>query len=913
MIRRNRFKTNSMTSSGSEQASHDEFDIDFSAFDEQQKKKVPEKRSDDMFFRLDAEETENPDQETDVRDDDAFEEIEEEHPAPEPDEFEKSMAEEVQAYLQEEKNKKSKKEDFTLKEEENNTPEKEGFDLLDEEQYIDGEEPPQASSEAFVLDETEAETAPNDFGFDEAIVAGEKTTPDEEEEAVVSEEVPEEPEEVPENQGNDRPVHSPGSYRRSRENAARKNREAAGSRRQNDFREEAYQVSAPAAKDTAPKRSTRKVGVKKTLVGTLAGILLGGTILLAAFVVVPAILENKEKVEFYQTHFLEGTTVNGVDISNRTPDEAENYLKSTLEDYHLTVTSREGDTLSLSGDEIGMESNVAVDFDTMLAKQDPQTWKKPENTSFETDLFFTYDEALLKKWFDKTEYFHRTDRIANREASLNYADYTYTYTEQIQGNRIDADKMYEAIHHAVDVLNTELNLEKTDGYVDKLLPVLNAKEVEKIKANTETLNNHLKTRIVYNLGEGITETVDRTLIGQCYSLDSKNDIQFDQAPLSNFIAQMKAKYDTYGATRQITTATGTVRTLVGGTYGWIMDYDSSLAVLTNMVQTDESSDGMDFIYTQKAQSHTAQDFGNTYVEVDLDDQFVYIWRNGVIETGFPCVSGDAHVKDHYTWEGTYYVAVMERNHIMRGERDANGVPEYEIPCQYWMNFIPSVGIGLHDLRRSQYGGQIYLYDGSHGCVNLSIPDAKLLYEEYCYVGLPVLTYGGLKNIDNPWAYITQGATEETEPPTAPPVVTPTVPPTEPATEPPTVPPTEPTEEHDTEAPSEQESESTPDEPSSPEPTTEEEIELSEEELTEAEPTSEEETETISEETEPTEEPTELHLETEEATEPETEEPTEPETEPPTEPVTEPQTEEPPVIEPETEEFVVIEPETEEVG
>ena len=119
MIRRNRFKTNSMTSSGSEQASHDEFDIDFSAFDEQQKKKVPEKRSDDMFFRLDAEETENPDQETDVRDDDVFEEIEEEHPAPEPDEFEKSMAEEVQAYLQEEKNKKSKKEDFTLKEEEN--------------------------------------------------------------------------------------------------------------------------------------------------------------------------------------------------------------------------------------------------------------------------------------------------------------------------------------------------------------------------------------------------------------------------------------------------------------------------------------------------------------------------------------------------------------------------------------------------------------------------------------------------------------------------------------------------------------------------------------------------------------------------------------------------------------------------
>ena len=47
------------------------------------------------------------------------------------------------------------------------------------------------------------------------------------------------------------------------------------------------------------------------------------------------------------------------------------------------------------------------------------------------------DEDLLKKWFDNEEYFHRKDRVANREASLKYENWTYTYTEQVQGNRID--------------------------------------------------------------------------------------------------------------------------------------------------------------------------------------------------------------------------------------------------------------------------------------------------------------------------------------------------------------------------------------------------------------------------------------------------------------------------------------------
>ena len=39
------------------------------------------------------------------------------------------------------------------------------------------------------------------------------------------------------------------------------------------------------------------------------------------------------------------------------------------------------------------------------------------------------------------------------------------------------------------------------------------------------------------------------------------------------------------------------------------------------------------------------------------------------------------------------------------------------------------GIGLHDASwRSEFGSDIYLYNGSHGCVNLPYDAAKIIYE-----------------------------------------------------------------------------------------------------------------------------------------------------------------------------------------
>ena len=56
----------------------------------------------------------------------------------------------------------------------------------------------------------------------------------------------------------------------------------------------------------------------------------------------------------------------------------------------------------------------------------------------------------------------------------------------------------------------------------------------------------------------------------------------------------------------------------------------------------------------------------------------------------------------------------------------DGTREYESFVNYWMPFNGS--IGLHDATwRSSFGENIYISDGSHGCINLPFDAAKKLY------------------------------------------------------------------------------------------------------------------------------------------------------------------------------------------
>ncbi|MDD7740137.1 MAG: L,D-transpeptidase, partial [Lachnospiraceae bacterium] len=200
------------------------------------------------------------------------------------------------------------------------------------------------------------------------------------------------------------------------------------------------------------------------------------------------------------------------------------------------------------------------------------------------------------------------------------------------------------------------------------------------------------------------------------------------------------------------------------------------------------------------------DIGDSYVEVDLVNQKVWLYQNGEQLLATECVSG-TYGTDRQTPGGVYSITYKQSPAVLRG-------PGYESPVTYWMPF--NGGIGLHDASwRGQFGGNIYINGGSHGCVNLPNSVAKKIYENLD-VGTPVIVYYSkdytVAPDPTPTPTPTPKPTETPTPtptPTAAPTATPTPTPTkapetptQTPTETPTPSPTEPAEEGETDTPQE---------------------------------------------------------------------------------------------------------------
>ena len=138
------------------------------------------------------------------------------------------------------------------------------------------------------------------------------------------------------------------------------------------------------------------------------------------------------------------------------------------------------------------------------------------------------------------------------------------------------------------------------------------------------------------------------------------------------------------------------------------------------------------IYTKKVDRGEVETVGDTYIEIDCSLQHLYMYEEGELICDTPVVTGNM------SWgagtpEGRWYIINRARNATLIGA-------DYVTKVNYWMAFTYN-GHGIHDStwRTSGYGGDIYLYDGSHGCVNTPIDKVAFIYDNVI-VGEPVLVF-----------------------------------------------------------------------------------------------------------------------------------------------------------------------------
>ena len=117
------------------------------------------------------------------------------------------------------------------------------------------------------------------------------------------------------------------------------------------------------------------------------------------------------------------------------------------------------------------------------------------------------------------------------------------------------------------------------------------------------------------------------------------------------------------------------------------------------------------------------------MEIDIPKQRMWFYKNGTLLVDTPVVTGNKGTAD--TPKGYFSVYSRARNTYLTG-------PGYSSFVQYWMAF--SGGCGIHDASwRSTFGGNIYTYNGSHGCVNTPTAAVTKIYNNSA-IGTPVIIY-----------------------------------------------------------------------------------------------------------------------------------------------------------------------------
>ena len=114
------------------------------------------------------------------------------------------------------------------------------------------------------------------------------------------------------------------------------------------------------------------------------------------------------------------------------------------------------------------------------------------------------------------------------------------------------------------------------------------------------------------------------------------------------------------------------------------------------------------------------DLNGSYIEISLEKQHLWLYKDGVLITETDIVSG-LPTEDRATYKGAWPIAYKASPYTLSSE-----VYGYSTEVTYWMPFV--CGQGLHDADwQTQFGGDVYKTNGSHGCINLPPEQAEIIY------------------------------------------------------------------------------------------------------------------------------------------------------------------------------------------
>ena len=429
---------------------------------------------------------------------------------------------------------------------------------------------------------------------------------------------------------------------------------------------------------------------------------------------------------YFRTHFFFRTYIDGINISCKTSDEAKSLIYENVKDFKLKVCGRNNMTDEIMSKDIQLKYVGEEKVDELKNIQNCFLWvsallEKKENDNIK---LFSYNDFMLKDKIKNLKCVSEEDIVEPHNPEFQYTDGKYIIIEEIQGNKINTDKLCDVIKRAVENGKKTVDLDN-EGCYEKPQYTKDSKEVIEAK---NIMDKYVSSKIVYTFDENM-ETVDGILINNWIEVSDDMKPEISMVKVKEYVDGLSKKYDTVGEEREFKSSVGKTVIVKGGYYGWKINTKEEIKSLINSIENGQSI-MREPIYSQKAFIKGEDDIGDTYVEVNITRQHLWYYKDGKLIAQGDVVTGCKN-KNTPTYLGVYGLNYKQKGATLKGAG-------YSSKVDYWMPF--NGNIGLHDADwRSSFGGNIYKTNGTHGCVNMPKYLAKTIFENI-EANTPIICY-----------------------------------------------------------------------------------------------------------------------------------------------------------------------------
>ena len=434
---------------------------------------------------------------------------------------------------------------------------------------------------------------------------------------------------------------------------------------------------------------------------------------------------------YCRTHFISGSTINGIDVSGETAKEVKDHIGLGVEDYSLTINEKDGSKEVLKAGDIGLVYNDDNSVEKLLKTQNEHNWLV---TYFKGDKRYTieagtnFNEEKTREAVKNLNCVSSAKIVAPKNAELAQdADGKYYIEEEVEGNTVDEGKLTDFVLAAINAGVMEIDIVEEDCY---LHPDVRSDD-ETLISRMNEWNRLLAIDLSYKFGDN-SEKIDKSVLLPHIS-DNGKKVILSTDWVKPLVYEWGQKYDTFGLPRKFVTHDGvTIDIPAGGDYGWCINKDATIEDIKKALENGESGE-REPVWLFKAMGWDNGDITGTYAEVSISEQKLWCYKDGEVVMETDVVTGKP-TEARETKIGIYAID-GKKSPATLGTLDVQG---YSSPVSYWLPF--NGGQGLHDAPwRDSFGGGVYLTNGSHGCVNIPEENMEKIFNSL-EIGNAVIVY-----------------------------------------------------------------------------------------------------------------------------------------------------------------------------